>query len=415
MDHQRMKTRAILGGAGIVVALALVATAAPHVAPAPVKIAATPPPVIAPPAPAPAVAPPPAPPPVPQVAAEPPPPPPRPVVEVVFVLDTTGSMEGLINGAKQKIWSIANHIASGQPTPEVRIGLVAYRDVGDAYVTRVYGLSGDLDKVYTKLMAFRADGGGDTPEHVWKGLSDAVNKMQWSETSTKMVFLVGDAPPHDDYGDYSRSKILKQAAQKEIVIHAIRAGDDPETARVWRSLAASGRGAYASINLGGGWRKSKTPMDERLATLSRELDGTTVAYGDGEVHRRVRAKASIGRGAGAGVAADRGSFYASTGAKLDEDDILEEAAEGKVDVNKLAPEKLPEPMREMSPETRSAYVAAQKSKRDAIMKEMKDLSAKRNEYLKAERKAAPPAAPKSMDDVVNEAVEAQGEAAGIKY
>src|SRR5688572_21458009 len=69
----------------------------------------------------------------------------RPVVEVVFVLDTTGSMSGLIEGAKAKIWQIAGHIVSGQPAPEVRIGLVAYRDVDDDYVTKVVPLTDDLD------------------------------------------------------------------------------------------------------------------------------------------------------------------------------------------------------------------------------------------------------------------------------
>src|SRR5688572_12554359 len=90
----------------------------------------------------------------------------RPVVELVFVLDTTGSMTGLIEGAKAKIWSIANHAVSGQPTPEVRIGLVAYRDKNDAYETRWFDLTTDLDAVYENLMSFRAEGGGDTPEHV---------------------------------------------------------------------------------------------------------------------------------------------------------------------------------------------------------------------------------------------------------
>src|SRR4051812_24944923 len=69
----------------------------------------------------------------------------KPQVEVVFCLDTTGSMSGLIDGAKQKIWSIVNQIASGRPNPEVKVGLVAYRDRGDAYVTQVYDLTTDLD------------------------------------------------------------------------------------------------------------------------------------------------------------------------------------------------------------------------------------------------------------------------------
>ena len=87
----------------------------------------------------------------------------RPKIEAVFVLDTTGSMDGLIQAAKEKIWSIATSMAQAQPSPEIRIGLVAYRDRGEAYVTRVVNLSSDLDTLYATLMDFRAEGGGDGP------------------------------------------------------------------------------------------------------------------------------------------------------------------------------------------------------------------------------------------------------------
>ena len=84
----------------------------------------------------------------------------RPRVEAVFVLDSTGSMGGLIEGAKQKIWSIANGIVGRSPAPEVRIGLVSYRDRGDEYVTRRFDLTEDIDAVFGNLQSFRADGGG---------------------------------------------------------------------------------------------------------------------------------------------------------------------------------------------------------------------------------------------------------------
>src|SRR5436309_13228620 len=104
----------------------------------------------------------------------------KPQVEVVFCLDTTGSMGGLIEAAKQKIWSISNQIASGKPTPDLKVGLVAYRDKGDAYVTKVFDLSDDLDAVHGQLKTFQAQGGGDTPEHVNQALFDAVHKVKWS-------------------------------------------------------------------------------------------------------------------------------------------------------------------------------------------------------------------------------------------
>src|SRR5688572_7738913 len=79
----------------------------------------------------------------------------KPKVEVVFCLDTTGSMGGLLEGAKQKIWAISNQIASGKPTPELKIGLVAYRDKSDSYVTQIHDLNDDLDAIHAKLKTFQ--------------------------------------------------------------------------------------------------------------------------------------------------------------------------------------------------------------------------------------------------------------------
>src|SRR6516225_3805697 len=90
----------------------------------------------------------------------------QPEVEVVFCLDTTGSMGGLIDAAKKKIWAISNQIAAGKPTPHLKVGLVAYRDRGDAYITKIIDLTDDLDAIHSQLMSFQAQGGGDTPESV---------------------------------------------------------------------------------------------------------------------------------------------------------------------------------------------------------------------------------------------------------
>src|SRR5712671_8239886 len=104
----------------------------------------------------------------------------KPRIEVCFVLDTTGSMGGLIEGAKQKIWSIANEMISAQPTPELRLGLIGYRDRGDEYVVKSFDLTNDIDAVYADLRGFTAGGGGDTPESVNEALNEAATRMSWS-------------------------------------------------------------------------------------------------------------------------------------------------------------------------------------------------------------------------------------------
>ena len=129
----------------------------------------------------------------------------KPVVEVVFVLDTTGSMGQLIESAKRKIWSIATSILDSSANAEVRMGLVAYRDIGDDYVTKTFDLTTDIQDIYAHLLDLKAQGGGDWPESVNEALYVAVTKLAWSEKSrsitvepnsvepntTRIMFLVG--------------------------------------------------------------------------------------------------------------------------------------------------------------------------------------------------------------------------------
>jgi Mg-chelatase subunit ChlD len=98
-----------------------------------------------------------------------------PRVEVAFVLDTTGSMAGLIDGPKRKIWSIANQLASGQPRPVVRMALIAYATAATPTSPAVPRLTDDIDAIYAHLQQLSADGGGDTPESVNQALDDAVD------------------------------------------------------------------------------------------------------------------------------------------------------------------------------------------------------------------------------------------------
>ena len=218
----------------------------------------------------------------------------RPRVDVVFVLDTTGSMSDLIQTAKEKIWSIATTMASAQPTPEIRIGLVAYRDRGDEYVTKVVDLSADLDSVYATLMDFEADGGGDTPESVNQALYDAVHRMSWSqgEQAYQAIFLVGDAPPHMDYNEVQYPAIVASREGKGIVINTVQCGDMPFTVEPWTQIASLGHGDFFQVEQAGGAVAFTTPYDEEIAELSAKLDDTRLYYGTDAEKEKMQAKVS---------------------------------------------------------------------------------------------------------------------------
>ena len=199
------------------------------------------------------------------------------------MLDTTGSMGGLIEGAKRKIWSIATAIVDSNPDADIRMGLVAYRDIGDEYVTRKFELTTDIQDLYANLLELKARGGGDWPESVNEALDIAVNKMKWTDGSDvrRIVFLVGDAPPHMDYEQDTKYPVtLKVAKQKDIIVNTVLAGIARDTERVWRDIAQNGNGRYIPIPQDGGQVVIiETPYDEDIIILQREINGTVIPYG----------------------------------------------------------------------------------------------------------------------------------------
>jgi hypothetical protein len=311
---------------------------------------------------------------------------PRPQVEVVFCLDTTGSMTGLIEGAKQKIWAICNQIAGGKPTPDLKVGLVAYRDRGDEYITRVFDLSGDLDTINAELKKFRADGGGDFPESVNQALHDAVHKIKWStdKKTMRIIFLVGDAPPHMDYpDDVKYPESCKKAVEKGIIINTIQCGNEAECTRYWKDIAVKSEGSYAAIPQDGGVVAVATPFDAKLAELNGELTRTALVYGKGD--KRDYRKAALGSiRLSTPEAAERGGFAGKTG-KVAEGDLLDDLKSGKVAWGKLPDAELPDELTKLKTDKeRKEYLEKLEKRRAEISKELVELDRKRTDYIARE-------------------------------
>jgi Mg-chelatase subunit ChlD len=312
----------------------------------------------------------------------------RPRIEVVFCLDTTGSMGGLIEGAKAKIWAICNQILGGKPTPDLKVGLVAYRDKGDEYVTKVIDLTDDLDAIHGHLKGFVANGGGDEPESVNQALADAVNKVRWStdRKTLRIIFLVGDAPPHMDYtDDVKYPDTCKKACEKGIIINTIQCGAGAECTRHWKEIAVKAEGSYAAIPQEGGVVAIATPYDRELAEINGEMARTTVVYGKDGDREEGATKARAAAALPAPAAAERVAAGAKAG-RTATYDLLDAAKAGRVKVEELKPEELPPEMRKLTPKERKEYLDKLDKRRAELNKRALDLDKKRDAYIRDEMK-----------------------------
>jgi Mg-chelatase subunit ChlD len=343
----------------------------------------------------------------------------RPRMEVCFVLDTTGSMGGLIAGAKQKIWSIANQMISAKPTPEIRIGLVAYRDRGDEYVTREYDLTNDIDTVYAHLQSFQAAGGGDLPESVNEALQCAVRKMSWSQDRQvlKLIFLVGDAPPHMDYADGPKyPDVCQEAVRKDLIINTVQCGSIADTTPVWQEIAKLSEGSFAAVPQSGNMAVIATPMDNELAELNRQVGSTLVAYGGSAGRREVMAKQAASEAAPASVAADRLSFNTSLGVAVQgEGELLDALNNGKLKLAELKKDQLPDDLQKLGDKELKAALDNKQKQRSELQTRIQEVSKKRLAYIAAEEKRqATGSKTDSFDEKVASAVRAQAARKGIQ-
>ena len=347
-----------------------------------------------------------------------------PKIDVVFVLDTTGSMSGLIQTAKDKIWSIATTMASAQPTPEIRIGLVAYRDRGDRYVTKVVDLSDDLDSVYATLMDFQADGGGDTPESVNQALYEAVHNISWSQDSQayQVVFLIGDAPPHMDYQDEVQyPEIVTAALEKGIVINTIQCGEIPATAGPWTQIASLGHGRFFQVDQAGGAVAMTTPFDAEIATLSARLDDTRLYYGSDEEKEKMASKVAatdkLHKGSSVESRARRAAFNmsaAGTANLLGENELVDGIARGAIKLDELDEAELPAALKPLAPAEQEAYVARLAGERVDLQRKIRELAEDRDSYISKKVEEAG-GFKDSLDQKIYDAVSEQAGKAGLEY
>ena len=173
-------------------------------------------------------------------------------LDVVFVIDTTGSMSDEIARIKQTLLAVTDRVRGLDQEVDLRYGAVLYRDLGDEYLTRHTPLTHDVQAFDRLLQGIQAGGGGDTPESLNQGLSLAVGGMDWRPGAAKLTFLVADAPPHMDYQqDTTYADASRAALARGIRIHTVAAsGLDDFGSLVFRQSAQLTRGEFVFIEYG---------------------------------------------------------------------------------------------------------------------------------------------------------------------
>lgn len=341
----------------------------------------------------------------------------RPVIDVAFVLDTTGSMGGLIDGAKKKIWSIVNTLLTGVPLPEVRVALVGYRDQGDDYVTRRHDFSDNIDEIFGQLQAFEAGGGGDHPEYVEKALAEAIDDLSWKEgRALRIIFLVGDAPPHEYEDGLDLPTLCEKAVRKEIIINTVRCGGDSKTEEVWQDIARRSEGSYLSIDQSGGMTAVATPFDAAIGDANDRLVETRLIYGSAEYQEAATYRLALQKGLDADAKAGCATWNSFNG-RIDRQDLLDACAAAESIDETLAAideKSLPPELRELPAAERKARIEELLARRKVVQEELAELASKREAFLE-QKLAELEGEGDSFDQGVLETLKRQAVELGVTY
>jgi hypothetical protein len=344
-------------------------------------------------------------------------------VDIVFCVDRSGSMQQVIETAKQKVWSIVNETAKAKPSPILRIGLIGYgtadRDI------KFFPLSDDLDKVYENLSTFKVDMGGD--EWVGWAAQQAAERMEWAKEkgALKIVFMVGNETAAQGRPEVLYAKTVPEIIKKDILVNAVYCGrPNANEEKTWREVAQLADGAYTQIDLSGGAITIETPQDKKLLELNQKLNATYLAFGatraakDEAEHKKVAqeaADAATQRQGGAPAAAERavskgGALYRNASW-----DLVDASKEKEFDLAKLKPEDLPKEMQGLTLEERKAFLEKKRQEREALQKEIAQTSAERQKHMDAEIKRRNLTQDSAFDEAVRKTIRTQAAKKGFTF
>ncbi len=340
-----------------------------------------------------------------------------PRIQLAILLDTSGSMDGLIDQARSRLWKIVNELATAKKngrSPRLQVALYEYGQdtipAAAGYMRRIVPLSEDLDRISEELFKLRTNGG---EEYCGRVIESAVRELEWSGDGgdLKMIIIAGNEPFTQGGTDYRKS--CREAIARGIVVNTVFCGDYQEGLRTdWKAGADLADGQYLAIDADNAPPPVSAPQDPEIARLGQELNRTYLAYGKdgagGQARQREQDKnASAVSGE---VLAQRAAAKAAPQYNNPSWDLVDAKKSGQVKLEELRESELPQEMKGMSARERNEYVTAMQGRRDELQKKIAALNGEREKFV---REKATSGAAATLDEAILRALHKQ--AAGKNF
>ncbi len=343
--------------------------------------------------------------------------PPAPVIQMAILLDTSNSMDGLINQARTQLWKVVNEFATARRNdrvPDLRVALYQYGNSklskDDNWIQQVLPFSDDLDRVSEKLFALTTNGG---QEYCGAVIQHAVNQLQWSKSNDdlKCIFIAGNEP--FSQGPIAYQGACKEAIQRGITVSTIFCGIEAQGVQTgWQAGALLADGSFMNIDQNQAVAVIATPQDKRLAELSGKLNTTYLAYGSVKEQGRFLGNQIAQDGNAAksntAAAATRASAKASGLYRNTRNDVVDAYEAGLFDFKKVPKDQLPKEFKGLSEDECKALITKKQAERKKLKAEIHELTLARNKYIAKQRAKSGESAASTLDEAIVEAVRKQG-------
>ena len=340
----------------------------------------------------------------------------QPKIQVAILLDTSSSMSGLIDQARNQLWQVVNEFSESTKNgvkPLLEVAVYEYGNSGlsgaSGYTRQVTDLTSELDEVSEALFSLSTNGGD---EYCGYAIRTAVANLNWSHSDgdIKAIFIAGNEP--FTQGPVPFKEAIASAQGRGIAVNTIHAGNYEEGVRSgWEQGAVLAGGSYMSIDHNHQVAHVVAPQDKKIAELNAKLNQTYIPYGkDGEEKaQRQLIQDEKSDGISLGLLAKRAKSKVSEMYRNTSWDLVDALEEGEVDLNKMDEDQLPAELRALDEPGRAKYIANKAREREEIKTEILAQSKERDDYVAAAKAASPASSVATMNDALGAAIRKQGE------